>query len=379
VRSLDVRARWALTCAALVVVSGAAVLVVTLVLIDHLLHDRAPEAIRSLDPPAAFGPGGPPPAASPEARLAAGHDVTTGVIADARRAGIVIMGVLVVVAIGVGWWVAGRLLRPVHRITDAARSVSGARLGERIALGGPDDELRRLADTFDAMLDRLDVAFASQRTFVADASHELRTPLSVMRAEIEVALDDPDADVDELRASLTTVLGTVEGTTALVERLLHLSRADTLAVVERHDLATSARSAIAQAMTTSPATAPIQSLAEAPVRGDPVLLDRLAGNLVENAVRHNMAGGRVWVSTYVDGDSSVLVVENDGPVVAADEVAGLFARFRRRDDAHARTPDGAGLGLAIVAAVARTHGGTVAAQPRAEGGLRVEVRLPRAG
>jgi signal transduction histidine kinase len=253
--------------------------------------------------------------------------------------------------------------------------VSGARLGERIALDGPDDELRRLADTFDDMLDRLDVAFASQRTFVADASHELRTPLAVMRAEIEVALDDPNADPEELRTSLRTVLATVEDTTALVDRLLHLSRADTLAVVERHDLAASARTAVERIPATGAAD-PVAHLVEAPVRGDPVLLDRLAGNLVENAARHNIPGGGVSVRTGVDGGDAVLTVENDGPCIAPDEVPDLFSRFRRRDES--RPTGGAGLGLAIVAAIARTHGGTVAAEPRAGGGLRVEVRLPRA-
>jgi signal transduction histidine kinase len=312
--------------------------------------------------------------------LDAGHAVTEGVISDVRRVDLITMGVLTLVSVGVGWLVAGRMLRPIDRITETAQAVSGARLGERIALDGPDDELRRLATTFDAMLDRLDVAFGAQREFVADASHELRTPLAVMRAEVEVALDDPDADPAALRDSLRTTLGTLEDTSALVDRLLHLSRADTLASIELHDLAGSARKAIdgARVVAGGEQTTHVD-LAAASVRGDGVLLDRLAGNLVENAVRHNRADGAVWISTGTDAGASVLTVENDGPIVAADEVAGLFARFQRRRETQAAGTSGSGLGLAIVAAVARTHGGTVEATPREAGGLRVQVRLPHAG
>jgi signal transduction histidine kinase len=391
-RSLTLRARWALVSAALVTVSGVVVLVLSLVLTDRLLHDRAHEAFGTPSASASVpgglpGPngganGGPPPAGpgpTQQQQLDAGHSVTEGVIADVRRVDLITMATLALVSVGVGWLVAGRMLRPLDRITAAAESVSGARLGERIALDGPDDELRRLAATFDAMLDRLDVAFGAQRAFVADASHELRTPLAVMRAEVEVALDDPDADPAQLRASLRATLATLEDTSALVDRLLHLSRADTLASIEVHDLAGSAAKAIDGARVVAGREPETHAdLGAASVRGDGVLLDRMAGNLVENAVRHNRADGGVWVSTAVDGDSSVLTVENDGPVVAADEIEGLFARFQRRQQTQAAGTAGSGLGLAIVAAVARTHGGTVEATPRVAGGLRVEVRLPHA-
>jgi signal transduction histidine kinase len=271
------------------------------------------------------------------------------------------------------------MLRPLDQITATAEAVSGARLGERIGLAGPDDELGRLAATFDAMLDRLDTAFDAQRAFVADASHELRTPLAVMRAEVEVALDDPEADPIALRQSLRATLATLEETSALVDRLLHLSRADTLATIEVHDLAGSAAKAVDGArVAIGPRPEAHAALDPAAVRGDAVLLDRMAGNLVENAVRHNRPGGSVWVRTGIDGEASVLTVENDGPAVAADEVAGLFARFQRRRETMVAGTAGSGLGLAIVAAVARTHGGTVTATPREAGGLRVEVRLPHA-
>jgi signal transduction histidine kinase len=400
-RSLTLRVRWALVSAALVTVSGVVVLVLSLVLTDRLLHDRAHQTLGqpTTAQPAAAQPGagavgggtggaanplGLPPPAGPDpqqqARLDAGHDVTEGVIADVRRVDLITMGVLALASVGIGWLVAGRMLRPLDRITAAAESVSGARLGDRITLDGPDDELGRLAATFNAMLDRLDVAFDAQRSFVADASHELRTPLAVMRAEVEVALDDPDADRDALRASLQATLVTLEDTSALVDRLLHLSRADTLASVGVVDLAGSAAKAIDGALVVAAGCEPSThaALAQAEVRGDGVLLDRMAGNLVENAVRHNRADGSVWVWTGIEDGSSVLTVENDGPVVSPDEVAGLFARFQRRRETLAAGTVGSGLGLAIVAAVARTHGGTVQATPRDDGGLRVEVRLPHA-
>lgn len=361
-RSLTIRTRWALVCAALVTVSGAIVLAVMLVMTDRLLRDGARDALG----------GGPGPIA--QERLDAGHEVTTGVIRDVRAIGLITLGGLAVASIGVGWVVAGRMLRPVHRITAAAQEVSGARLGGRIAMDGPDDELRRLAGTFDAMLDRLDSAFSAQTSFVADASHELRTPLTVMRAEVEVALDHPEADTEELREALRHTLDRLESTSDLVDRMLRLARADTLARVDPYDLGDAARHAIDARPVAAVGAGPTnESLEPAPVRGDPVLLDRLAGNLVDNAVNHNRDGGQLWVRSCSSGPDSVLVVENDGPVLDDDEIPRLFERFHRRDDAN---PDGTGLGLAIVAAIARTHGGTVDARARPTGGLRVEVRLP---
>ena len=388
-RSLTIRTRWALVCAALVTVSGAIVLVLMLVMTDRLLREGARTSLGAPPPTLAPGalPRSAPPAGAPgtpgpaeQQRLDAGHDVTIGVIRDVRAIGLITLGGLAVVSVGVGWFVAGRMLRPVHRITAAAQEVSGARLGDRIAMDGPDDELRRLADTFDAMLDRLDVAFSAQSSFVADASHELRTPLTVMRAEVEVALDHSDADTEELAEALRHTLERLESTSDLIDRMLRLARADTLARVDPCDLGDAARRAIdAARMGVTPtvgAAATHESLEPAPVRGDPVLLDRLAGNLVENAVRHNRVDGELWVRTGALGSDSVLVVENDGPMVDDGEIPRLFERFHRRDET---TPAGIGLGLAIVAAITRTHGGTVDVAARPTGGLRVEVRLPSSG
>ena len=383
---MTIRARWAIVCAALVTLSGAVVLVVMLVMTDRLLRENAPEALglprRGAAPPVTAPPGGPPQ--GERAVLDQGHDVTTNVIREVRVAGFALLASLALASVGIGWFIAGRMLRPIEQMTDTAEAVSGARLGERIALDGPPDELTRLAATFDAMLDRLDAAFAAQRAVVADVSHEIRTPLAVMRTQIEVALDEPDgrsADVTELRAALESNLVTVTRTTELAESMLHLSRAQALATLTDCDLAEAARAAGASVgvgtLAQESSEHPIHlSLEPAVVRGDPVLLHRLAENLVENAVTHSPPGTDVWVTTRLDRGDAVLRVENGGPVIDAEQVPRLFERFHRR--AVDATP-GSGIGLAIVAAVVATHGGSVFADPRPAGGLSVTVRLPAAG
>ncbi len=377
-RSLTVRARWGLMCAALVTASGAVVLALMLVMTDRLLHDAAPRALATQPP---IAPGGPrPPSAdiqrrNNQQRLDAGHDVTTDVIREVRLIGFITLGGLALVSVGVGWVVAGRMIRPLHRITAAAAMVSGARLGDRIDLDGPDDELKAMADTFDAMLDRLDVAFAAQRTFVADASHELRTPLAVMRTGVEVALDNPDADVEELRGVLQLNVAMLERTSDLVDRLLALSRAETLVNVVDHDLAESVRAAVSGGATASLHHPVELQLDEALVRGDPILLDRLATNLFDNASTHNVPDGRIWLTTLTSGDRATLIVENDGALVDAADVDRLFERFIRANP----TAPGSGVGLAVVAGITRTHGGVITASARPQGGLRIEISLPSSG
>ena len=290
------------------------------------------------------------------------------------------LGVMAVASVGLGWVVAGRVLQPLHAVTATAKRLSQENLDERIALRGPEDELKELADTFDAMLGRLDAAFQSQRRFVANASHELRTPLSVMRTVIDVTLADPDATPEQLRAMADTVRQATERSERLIDSLLVLARSDRgPAVRQVVDLAAAAGAALAQAEAEvrSLQLEVATSLDRAPVLGDPPLLERLVANLVDNAVRHNRPGGRVEVSTGIRDGVVSLRVANTGEPVPASEVEGLFEPFRRM--APDRTShQGVGLGLSIVRAVSDAHDGGVEARPGPDGGLEVEVTLPRA-
>jgi len=280
-------------------------------------------------------------------------------------------------AVGFGWLMAGRVLRPINDITATARRVaasSGRGLHERIALDGPADELKELADTFDDMLERLDESFAGQRRFVDNASHELRTPLAINRTVLEVTLADPEASADT-RQLARTLLATNDRSQRLIEGLLLLARSDNelveqqqvdLAEVGVHVvglLADEARSAGVDLR---------HRFDAAPVDGDPVLLERLMQNLVQNGIRHNEPGGWVQVTTGPEG----LVVTNSGPVVPSYEVESLFEPFRRLQEERTTGSRGIGLGLSIVRSIVRAHHGEITAEPRAEGGLTLRVRLP---
>ena len=279
---------------------------------------------------------------------------------------------MLLVAAALGYLMAGQALAPLRRVTGLARRVTQERLGERIAMDGPKDELRELADTLDGMLDRLATAFDGQRRFVANASHELRTPLTVIRAEVEVALADPDASVADLRHMGEVVLEAADRTQCLLDSLMVLARSQQ-AVPRREpvDLASAARTAVATAGPEAAERDVLIDLDLEPARleGDPPLIERLVANLVENAVRHNEPGGRVQVTTR----PGLVRVENTGAAIAPDDVRRLaepFERLGRDSDG-----PGAGLGLSIVRAVADAHGADLELRPRAGGGLEVEVRF----
>jgi two-component system, OmpR family, sensor histidine kinase VanS len=280
------------------------------------------------------------------------------------------------VALGVGWLAAGRALAPIRTIATTLRRISEDRLDARVHPSGPEDELHELAVAFDSMLDRVEGAVEAQRRFVANASHELRTPLTVMRTEAEVALDDPDASVEELREVARAVVETTDRTELLLDRLLLLAastegaRRDDpvdLAAVARRAAATVAGEAAAAGVHVR------LQLDPARVRGDEVLLERLIGNLAENAVRHGRAGGAARIRVREDGSEVELTVASEGDVVAAADLARLgqpFERLRRE-----RAP-GTGLGLSIVRAVAEAHGGRLSLEAPRSGGLIAGVRLP---
>ncbi len=283
-----------------------------------------------------------------------------------------------IASLGVGWWLAGRALAPVSRITEAARRVSDENLHERIALEGPDDELKELADTFDAMLSKLDHAFDGQRRFVAHASHELRTPLAVMRAALDVnaedgGLDDPQA----IAEMVTTLRRNVARSEELVDRLLALATG--AAETDRRDdvaigaLVADALDGVAARATDGDLAITTHGLDDGVmVSGDPVLLRHLMRNLVENAVIHNRPGGALEIACRRDGDRAELRIRNDGPRLEG-EVANLLQPFHR---AAGTGRAGHGLGLSIADAVVRAHDGELALRARDEGGLEVEVRLP---
>ncbi len=286
---------------------------------------------------------------------------------------------LSVIAFGFGYAMAGRVLSPLGRITRTARQVAGSDLTRRIELDGPDDELKELSDTFDEMLDRLERAFTAQQRFVANASHELRTPLAINRTLLEVHLSDPGAPA-ELQQLGKTLLSTNKRSEELVEGLLLLARSDNQ-IVERKpvDLAEVASRAIDQVRPEA-AEKGVEIRGErglAVVQGNGVLLERIALNLVQNAVRYNIPeGGWVEVTTEAVHGQALLVVSNTGPVVPAYEVDNLFEPFRRLRTERTGSDKGVGLGLSIVQSVARAHGGRIIAEPREGGGLVMRVTLP---
>ncbi|MFD7903184.1 MULTISPECIES: sensor histidine kinase [unclassified Kitasatospora] len=295
------------------------------------------------------------------------------------RKSLTVLVCLAVIAFAAGYAMAGRVLRPLGRITRTARDVASSDLHRRIELDGPDDELKELADTFDGMLDRLDRSFDSQRRFVANASHELRTPLAINRTLLEVQLSDPAASPD-LQQLGKTLLATNERSEQLVEGLLLLARSDN-ELTERRPVDLSEVASRALEQTRSEADkreVELRStLDPAVASGNGVLLERIALNLLQNAVRYNTAGGWVELTTAEVPGGGELVVSNTGPVVPQYELEHIFEPFRRVKGAdRTRSDKGVGLGLSIVRSVVRAHGGAIEATPRPGGGLTMRVRIP---
>jgi signal transduction histidine kinase len=289
------------------------------------------------------------------------------------------LGIMAALSIGLGWLAAGRVLRPLRTLNDHAREISASNLHKRLALTGPDDELKQLANTFDDLLGRLESSFAAQRQFVANASHELRTPLARAQTLVEVALGDPEATIESLRSSHLRVLAAGKQQERVIEALLTLARSERgLDEREPFDLADVTRRVLAARRPDAEERHVYvhATLDRAEAGGAPHLAERLVANLIDNAIRHNLpAGGRIDVVTTSRDGRACLWVSNSGPHVPREDVERLLQPFERLGAARTDHGDGVGLGLSIVQSIAAAHEATLRVQPRDDGGLDVEVEF----
>jgi signal transduction histidine kinase len=372
---------------------GAALLAVTYALVERAIVDPPPPSLRGqnhfgvkISPgvvivPAAGG-------ADRGAKLMHGLETAlAGEIAhsDLRQVLIqapIALAIVTVVALVLGWLVAGRVLRPLGGITAAARRISASNLNQRLSLRGPDDELKALGDTLDDLFARLEAAFEAQRHFVANASHELRTPVARERAMLQVALDDPGTTAETWRSTTREVLASNAEQEDLIEALLTLASSQGgLEYREPVDLAAIASKVLRAPRPEIPRLGLRVEAATRPAAldGDPLLAERLVANLIANAMRHNVPGGSVEVATATRHGRAAFLVTNTGPVIPAAEVDRLFRPFHRQGGRSAHNGNGHGLGLSIVRAIATAHGAAIDARARPEGGLHIQVSFPAGG
>ena len=412
VRHPQTTVRWRLTLlyGGLFLISGAALLAITYTLVDNAaVFPQGPHYVvrpNGRAPVAFFGPGASLPAgasaslhATPggvtrkvpppiqkllrtrEGQIALGEVVGTQRVADLHQLIIesaLALALMAIISTALGWVVAGRVLHPLRTMTTATQEISEDNLNRRLSMRGPRDELRELADTIDGLLGRLEGAFDAQRRFVANASHELRTPLTAVRALLEMVLSDPKATVATFRATCEQVLEESEQQEQLIEALLTLAqgqrgidRAEALDLAAVAGEVLGSREGVAAARNVEIGRA----LAPATVSGDARLIERLISNLVDNAIRYNVSGGRVDVSVRSNGRATVTVA-NTGPPVPPEELDRLLQPFQRLSGDRTSQRDGLGLGLSIVAAIARAHDAALAVRARPEGGLEIDVHFP---
>jgi signal transduction histidine kinase len=289
------------------------------------------------------------------------------------------LAIVTVVALALGWVVSGRILRPLATITAAARRISASNLNERLSLQGPDDELKALGDTLDDLFARLEASFHAQRHFVANASHELRTPITRERTMLQVALDDPGTTAEAWRATTREVLASNAEQESLIDALLTLASSE--GGVDQHEPVDLAAVTDSVLLTSRPEIGCLGLHVEAVTRpatlhGDPLLAERLVANLVDNAVRHNIPGGSVQVTTGTTGGRAALSVASTGPVIPPGQVVQLFQPFQRLSARRARNDSSHGLGLSIVRAIATAHGATITTKAPPGGGLSINVTFP---
>ena len=286
----------------------------------------------------------------------------------------------VLVALALGWLIAGRFLRPLRTITATARDISASNLSRRLSFAGRDDEFTELGETLDDLFARLEASFESQRHFVANASHELRTPLTAERTLLQVALADQDATAETLRSTCRQLLALGDQQERLIEALLTLASSERgVEQWEPFDLAEIAGKAIVDHRQEAERRGihVDATLTAAPATGDPSLAESLVANLVDNAIRHNRDGGRVEISTTLTDGLATVSVSNTGTLIPPGEVDRLFQPFQRLGTERTGRASGPGLGLAIVRAIAGVHGATLTANARPEGGLDIEVSFSR--
>ena len=371
-----VRLRLTLVYGGLFLASGAVLLTVTYLLFRYTFYDASTHSYSFRAPgtrlPGRLLPGLP----SPQAQDARQHS------ADLHQLLIVsglALAVMAAASVVVGWFVAGRALRPLRTITAAARDISATNLHRRIALDGPDDELKELGDTFDGLLVRLQQSFDSQRQFVANASHELRTPLTLEQALLEAALMDPDTTADSFRSTCERLLITSKQQDRLIEALLTLARSERgLDQSTSFDLSAIADDVLllARPQIDHLGLHLCAEMTQAFTFGDPRLVERLVINLVDNAVHHNTPGGDIEVFSGTSSSGAFIAVANTGPEIPGEEMGRLLQPFQRLRLLRTDRSEGMGLGLSIVQAIATAHGAALIATPRPGGGLQVKVSFP---
>jgi len=392
----SVRLRLTVLFGALFLAAGAALLAITYGLVSHATNGIVLSATGSGPGGGAGSVAGGTPATLPAADPLQAQAVRIAGTAKAEANDALLLysgialAIMAVASMALGWFAAGRALRPLRRITAAAQRISATNLHERLAVGEPNDDLRELADTIDDLFGRLDASFDAQRQFAANASHELRTPLARSRTMLEVALRDPGADAESLRAACRRVLAAGEEQERLIEALLTLARGQRgldrrdpldLAAITRDVLAARGAEIAASGLTVA------VTLEPALLAGDRALAERGVANLIDNALRHNVPGGAVWVTAGTVAGQATLTVANTGPVIPPGDVHRLLVPFQRgaarpqrtRPQATADGENGLGLGLAIVQAIATAHGAvlTIAARPDG-GGLNAGIAFPAA-
>ncbi len=367
-----VRLRLTVLYGCLFLLSGAGLLAITYLLVHHALAAPMRTSGRSLPPNAGGG----------IVHALTNNDLLAQQATDLHQLLVqsaIALAIMAVVSIGLGWLVAGRVLKPLRRMTVTTRRISEQSLHERLALDGPDDELKDLGDTIDELLARLEAAFDSQRRFVANASHELRTPLMLTQTMLQVALADPDLTLDSLRSTCQDVIAAGKDQAQLIDALLTLARSqrgldhrdpvDLAAVVA--DVLDSAEATVTSANLTVDTT-----IQPARIAGDEQLVRTLVTNLVNNAIRYNRPQGSIHILTTTQSGQPLLRVTNSGPPVPGDQLDQLLQPFQRLNGQRSTDRDSLGLGLSIVAAIATAHGATLSLHPQPTGGMTVDIAFP---